>query len=92
MSSVNASSVPIRFESVRSITKTVLSTSQTNTVDVGTTNQLTIGERVVYRIRIEKPQGISSPFTVTDLLPPERRGYYADKVALAKDDAWMPEP
>jgi uncharacterized repeat protein (TIGR01451 family)/fimbrial isopeptide formation D2 family protein len=67
---VNASSVPIRFESVRSITKTVLSTSQTNTVDVGTTNQLTIGERVVYRIRIEKPQGISSPFTVTDLLPP----------------------
>ncbi len=29
---------------------------------------------------------------MADLLPPERRGYYADKVALAKEDAWMPEP
>lgn len=67
---VTSGAVPLRYEAVRSIAKTVLSTSQTNTVDVGTTNQLTIGERIVYRIRVEKPQGISSPFTVTDLVPP----------------------
>jgi 1-acyl-sn-glycerol-3-phosphate acyltransferase len=29
---------------------------------------------------------------MADLLPPERRGYYAEKVALAKDDAWQSEP
>jgi uncharacterized repeat protein (TIGR01451 family)/fimbrial isopeptide formation D2 family protein len=67
---VTSGAVPLRYEAVRSIAKTVLSTSQTNTVDVGTTNQLTIGERIVYRIRVEKPQGVSSPFTVTDLVPP----------------------
>jgi|GEM_PF-2474869 len=67
---VTTGAVPLRYEAVRSIAKTVLSTSQTNTVDVGTTNQLTIGERIVYRIRVEKPQGVSSPFTITDLVPP----------------------
>ena len=29
---------------------------------------------------------------MAELLPPERRGYYADKAALAKDEAWMSEP
>jgi hypothetical protein len=29
---------------------------------------------------------------MADLLPQERRGYYADKAALVKDDAWVSEP
>ncbi len=29
---------------------------------------------------------------MAELLPPERRGYYADAKALAKEDAWVSEP
>jgi fimbrial isopeptide formation D2 family protein len=56
---------PVFFRSVSSVTKTLVSTTQTNTADP----QVTIGERLVYRVRVDMPQGIVTNAVVTDIVP-----------------------
>jgi uncharacterized repeat protein (TIGR01451 family)/fimbrial isopeptide formation D2 family protein len=55
---------------LRSISKTYLSSSQTNTIGSGGTNDWTIGERFVYEIRVDIPQGIIiTNMIITDVVP-----------------------
>lgn len=53
---------PVTSRSVTTLTKTLIWTSQTNTVDP----DVTIGERMVYRTRVEFPSGISTNFVIVD--------------------------
>ncbi|MFH0879769.1 MAG: hypothetical protein V2A34_08655, partial [Lentisphaerota bacterium] len=48
--------------------KTLLSTSQTNTSE-GATNAFTIGEREVYGIRVDVPQGVIQGLSIKDVMP-----------------------
>ncbi|MCZ7591065.1 MAG: hypothetical protein M5U15_02440 [Kiritimatiellae bacterium] len=57
---------PIRFRSIQGVSKDVVSTTQTNTLDP----HITIGERVTYRLRVDVPQGVVSNLVITDIVPP----------------------
>ena len=54
---------------VGAITKTFVSSSQTNTPDFASSNYFTIGERFIYEIRVDVPQGIATNVTLTDSVP-----------------------
>lgn len=56
---------PIRIDSVKAVVKEIVSTTQTNTL--GT--DLTIGERITYRLRVDVPQGVISNLVITDITP-----------------------
>jgi len=59
------SATTVRTKGLIGLTKTLVSTSQTNTV----TPDVTIGERLVYRIRLGVPQGVTTNLVITDLVP-----------------------
>ncbi len=65
----NQTTVTITAENLRAAAKSFVSSSQTNTLNVGGTNNLTIGERVVYSIRVDVPQGVVSNLSVLDVVP-----------------------
>lgn len=62
----DSSSVEITSEAITTISKTLEWTSQTNSVDP----QVVIGERMVYRVHVEVPQGVTENAVITDLVPP----------------------
>ncbi len=57
---------PVPLQAIGAVTKSLIWTSQTNTVDP----HVTIGERMVYRLRVDVPQGVISNLVVTDVVPP----------------------
>jgi uncharacterized repeat protein (TIGR01451 family) len=65
---VTSSEVSFASEPVGAIAKTFVSSSQTNTLD-GATNDWTIGERFIYQIRVDVPQGVVSNLVLTDVVP-----------------------
>jgi uncharacterized repeat protein (TIGR01451 family) len=65
---ITESSVTLDSQAVGTMTKTFVSSTQTNTLD-GVTNDWTIGERFVYQIRVDIPQGVVSNLVVTDIVP-----------------------
>ena len=65
---ITESSVVFASQPVKAIAKTFVSSSQTNTLD-GATNDWTIGERFVYQIRVDVPQGVVSNLVLTDTVP-----------------------
>ena len=62
------SAVVFAAQPVKALAKTFVSSSQTNTLD-GATNDWTIGERFVYEIRVDVPQGVVSNLVLTDTVP-----------------------
>ena len=63
------SQVTFASQPVKAIAKTFVSSSQTNTLTNGGTNDWTIGERFVYEIRVDVPQGVVSNLVLTDTVP-----------------------
>ena len=59
------STVELVSRNVTAVNKTLFWSSQTNTVDP----DLTIGERVVYKINVAIPRGVVTNLTITDLVP-----------------------
>lgn len=59
---LTTSTATLTSRPVATMTKTMFSTSQDHT----TTTNLTIGERVVYKIRVDFPPGIAAPVTIVD--------------------------
>lgn len=59
---VSSSTATITSRSVTAVSKTLFWTSQTNTVDP----DLTIGERVIYQIRVDFPSGMSTNLVIVD--------------------------
>jgi uncharacterized repeat protein (TIGR01451 family)/fimbrial isopeptide formation D2 family protein len=64
-----ASEVVLFSEAIREISKIFISSTQTNTLANGTTNDFTIGERFIYEIRVDVPQGIATNVVITDQVP-----------------------
>ncbi len=62
------SEVTFTSQPIGALTKTFVSSTQTNTID-GATNDWTIGERFVYQIRVDVPQGVVSNLVLTDVVP-----------------------
>ncbi|MCO6400316.1 MAG: DUF11 domain-containing protein [Verrucomicrobia bacterium] len=56
---------PLPLKKISAVQKELIWTSQTNTVDP----HVTIGERMVYRLRVDVPQGVISNLVVTDIVP-----------------------
>ncbi|NCA82702.1 MAG: DUF11 domain-containing protein [Opitutae bacterium] len=65
---VTSDEVTFTSQPVGALTKTFVSSTQTNTLD-GATNDWTIGERFVYQIRVDVPQGVVSNLVLTDVVP-----------------------
>jgi len=59
----------LNFEDLRGINKTFVSSSQQNTHDYATSNDWTIGERFIYQIRVDMPQGVVTNLVLTDTVP-----------------------
>jgi uncharacterized repeat protein (TIGR01451 family)/fimbrial isopeptide formation D2 family protein len=57
---------PVLVQALSAVVKTLVSTTQTNTLDPF----LTIGERATYRLRVDLPQGVVSNLVITDIVPP----------------------
>lgn len=51
------------------LTKTFVSSSQTNTPDFAASNFFCIGERFIYEIRVEVPQGVAQNVSLMDRVP-----------------------
>ncbi|MCO5067491.1 MAG: isopeptide-forming domain-containing fimbrial protein [Kiritimatiellae bacterium] len=56
---------PLPLKQISAVQKELIWTSQTNTVNP----HVTIGERMVYRLRVDVPQGVVSNLVVTDIVP-----------------------
>jgi uncharacterized repeat protein (TIGR01451 family) len=65
---VTSAEVPFTSQPIGALTKTFVSSTQTNTLD-GATNDWTIGERFIYQIRVDVPQGVVSNLVITDIVP-----------------------
>ena len=63
------SQVAVTTRAIGGLTKTYVSSSQTNTLTNGTTNDWTIGERFIYEIKVDVPQGVVSNLVLRDTVP-----------------------
>ena len=54
---------------LQGISKKFYSSSQGNTADYATSNDWTIGERFIYEIRVDMPQGVVTNLVLTDTVP-----------------------
>ena len=64
-----AAAATLLDEPVQQVAKYLVASSQTNTVDTLTNSTLTIGERIVYAIRVDVPQGLTTNLVITDHIP-----------------------
>ncbi|HBA83883.1 MAG TPA: hypothetical protein DCZ95_07310, partial [Verrucomicrobia bacterium] len=65
----STSTYAIASAPIVAVSKTFVTSSQTNLLD-GATNAFTIGQRMIYAVRVDVPQGVIEDLVATDFIPP----------------------